>query len=497
MNGGGGLFQRAIRGGLWVFALSVSQEILALARLVILARLLSPNDFGLAGIAMLALATVDSVTQTGFDAALIQRKQDSRPYLDSAWTVGILRGLAVFALMVLVAPYAAGFFRAPEATALVRVIAVSVLARSFANIGVVYFRKELEFGRQFVWQFGGRLADFVVAVIAAFALRSVWALVLAFVAGDLVKLLLSYTLHPYRPRLSLDRERTGELFGFGKWLVGIGILVLLLTQIDNAVVGRLVGATALGFYQLARRVANVPATEIAHVIANVTFPAYSKLQDRIAKLREAYLMVLETTALAALPLAGGLLLLAPEITLGFFGEKWLPAVGAIRILAVWGVLGALASTTDAVFMAMGKPRTVSKYQSIQLVVLVSLIYPLTLRWGIRGTSLAVMLASAVPSYLALRRAGKETQGPAFDFARAIGLPLVGVCAAALPVLLFKHLRFAQPPWGLAGALVAFGAVYVVVVRFLGERFGYRVGPLAREVLKALRRGSAADESAPD
>jgi O-antigen/teichoic acid export membrane protein len=362
-----------------------------------------------------------------------------------------------------------------------------VLARSFTNIGVVYFRKELEFGRQFVWQFGGRVADFAVAVAAAVALRNVWALVLAFVAGDLVKLLLSYALHPHRPRLAIDRARTRELFGFGKWLVGLGILILLLTQVDNAVVGRLVGATALGFYQLARRMANVPATEIAHVIANVTFPAYSKIQDQVRKLREAYFMVLETTALAALPLAGGLLVLAPEVTLAFFGEKWLPSVDAIRILALWGVLVALASTTDAVFLAVGSPRTVSKYQAMQLLTLAALIYPLTLRWGIRGTSLAVTLAAIVPSWLALRRVARQIQGPSSDFARAIGLPLIGGCAAASPVLLIKRLGFSGHPWGLAFSLVTFGAVYVLVVRYLGGRFGYRFGPLVQEVVKALRR----------
>jgi len=143
-----------------VVALSVSQEVIALARLVVLARLLSPNDFGLAGIAVLTLATVDTFTQPNFETALIQTRREIRPYLDSAWTAGILRGIAASALTFLVAPYAAAFFRAPESVPLIRAIALAVLAKSFTNIGSVYFRKELEFRKQFVWQFGGRLADF-------------------------------------------------------------------------------------------------------------------------------------------------------------------------------------------------------------------------------------------------------------------------------------------------------------------------------------------------
>jgi lipopolysaccharide exporter len=486
-----GLLQRVVRGGLWVFALSVSQEILALARLVILARLLSPDDFGLAGIAVIALSTLDTLTSTGFDTALIQKKEDIRPYLDTAWTVGVLRGFVVFALMAAVAPWAAAFFRTPEATSLVRLIGLSILARSFTSIGTVTFRKDLEFGKQFAWQFAGRLTDFVVAIVAGLVLRNAWALVVAFVAGDTAKLALSYILHPYRPRFALDRPKARELFGFSKWVIGIGVLVFLLTQIDNAAVGRLVTPMPmmLGFYQIARRIANVPATEIAHVLANVTFPAYSKLQDATSKLREAYLMSLEIITLVALPVASAIAVLAPEITGGVFGEKWLPAAPAVRILAVWGAIGALASTAEPVLIAVGRPRTLTKYQAANLVVMAGLLVPFTLKWGIRGASLAVVLAAAVPCLLVTRKVARITACGAASVARIVAVPLAAAAVAGAAVLVLKRLDAVaalSSAARLAVGLAAFAVVYLGIAWWQGRRLDYRIGALVAEVLRVIR-----------
>jgi O-antigen/teichoic acid export membrane protein len=486
----GGLFDRVVRGGFWVFGFSITQEILALARLVILARLLSPHDFGLGGIAVLVLGTVDTFSQTGFDSALIQKKADTGSYLDTAWTVGILRGVAVFAVVYLIAPYGAAFFRTPGATVLIRVIGLSALARSFTSIGVVQFRKDLQFDRQFAWQFTGRLADFTIAVVAAFAFRNALALVLAFVAGDVAKLVASYVLHPYRPRFAIDWAKARELFGFGKWLLGLGIVAFVLFQGDNALVGRVVGTTLLGFYQLARRVSYVPASEIAHVISAVTFPAYSKIQDDRAKLKEAYLMVLEVTSLAALPLAGLILALTPDITSLFFGTKWLPAVPAMRLLAVWGALSAIAATADPALMAVGKPRSLTKYQAVQLLSLALVIYPATVRWSIAGTSFALVLAAILPCYLALRKVAGTTGCGAWSMARMIVLPVAASAAAGAAVWGFGRCGITETARaaGFAAAVALYAATYVGLVWWLGSRFGYGIGRILGEIMSTLPVG---------
>jgi len=181
------LSQRTGRGGFWVFLLRIIQQLFGLARLVIIARILSPNDFGLMGIALLAMATLETFSQTGFQQALIQKKEDIKSYLDAAWTVLIVRGFILFAILYLVAPYVAIFFNVPEAKPIIQVIGFSVLLQAVTNIGVIYFQKELEFNKQFIYQFAGTLADFIIAVSAVLILRNVWALVFGMLAGSAVR----------------------------------------------------------------------------------------------------------------------------------------------------------------------------------------------------------------------------------------------------------------------------------------------------------------------
>ena len=147
--------------------------------------------------------------------------------------------------MYFVAPFVASFFYAPEAKPIIQDIGFSVLLQAFTNIGVIYFQKELEFNKEFIYQFAGTLADFIVAVSAVLILKNVWALVFGMLAGNAVRCIVSYLIHPYRPRLSSDLAKAKELFGFGKWVLGSSILIFLITQGDDIFVGKLLGATAL------------------------------------------------------------------------------------------------------------------------------------------------------------------------------------------------------------------------------------------------------------
>ena len=387
------LSQKVVKGGFWVFFLRIVNRGFSLIRLIILARILAPSDFGLMGIALLTMSTLETFSQTGFQAALIQKKEDIKSYLNSAWTVLILRGFVLFVILYFIAPYTTVFFNIPEAKPIIRVIGFSILFQAFTNIGITYFKKELEFNKEFIYQFTGTLADFVVAVSAVLILKNVWALVLGLLAGNAVRCFVSYLIHPYRPRLSADLGKAKELFGFGKWILGSSILIFLITQGDDIFVGKLLGTTALGFYQMAYRISNMPASEITQVISQVTFPAYSKLQDDIPKLRESYLKVLQITAFLSFPIAGLIFALAPDFTKIFLGEKWMPMVPAMMVLVLWGVIRSMAGVNSSILQAVKKPDIITKLSAIKLLILAILIYPLSIKWGILGTSLAVLLSA--------------------------------------------------------------------------------------------------------
>jgi O-antigen/teichoic acid export membrane protein len=381
-----------VRSGFWVFALNITNRLFQFIRTIVLARALAPSDFGLMGIALLAMSALDTFSQTGFQSALIQKKETIEHDLDTAWTVSVLRGLALFAILWLAAPYIALFFNTPAATPLMRVIGISMLLNGLTNIGVVYFRKELEFNKQFAYELSGTIADLVVAVTAALLLQSAWALALGLLAGDLVRLVMSYMIHPYRPKAKLEPERASRLFSYGRWILLSNILIFIGGHGDAAVVGRVIGASALGLYQMAIRIAQLAVTETTIVIGQAAFPAYAKLQDESANLRRAYFHIAGLSATLSMPIAAGVAMLGADFTEIFLGEKWLIMVPALVMLAVAALVKSMVWTGTPLFMGSGTPKFESQVQLVRALTIVVLIVPFSTTWGISGAAFTVVLS---------------------------------------------------------------------------------------------------------
>jgi len=384
--------QKMVRGGAYLSSLKVIRKILSLIRLIIIGRILAPSDFGLMGIALLTMSAIETFSRTGYREALIQKKEDIRGYLDAAWTVLIIRGFIIFIVIYLLAPYASLFFHSPAVVPIIQVLGFAFFFEAFNNIGVVFFRKELEFNKVFIHRFVGISTNFVVAVVAALILRSVWALVFGLLAEKIVSIIVSYVIHPYRPRFSKDIEKARELFGFGKWILGSSILLFIGEHIDDIFVGRVLSATALGFYQMAYRISNMLETEITQIITGVAFPAYAKLQDHPIRLRKAYFRIMKLTMAISIPIAVGMVFLAPEFTMVFLGEKWMSMVVVIQFLAVAGLIKSIISTGSPLFTGSGYPNYQFYMQLIRGLIIIIVIYPLIMYAGISGAALGVILS---------------------------------------------------------------------------------------------------------
>lgn len=480
-----GLRSRVVRGGCWVFALRITDRLFRLARTVVLARLLAPADFGLFGIALLAMSALETFSLTGFNEALIQKKEDTKHYLDMAWTVQAIRGVILALALFLIAPYVASFFNAAAAKPILQVIGLSVLFQGFVNIGVVYFQKELEFHKTFIYQLSGSLADMGVAISAAFLLRSVWALVFGLLAGNFVRMVVSYFVHPYRPRLSFYKQQFKELFGFGKWILGSSILIFLITQGDHIFVGKLLGVTALGFYQVAYRISNMTATEISHVISMVTFPAYSKLQDNLPKLRGAYLKVLQLVAFLSFPIAGLVFVLAPDFIKIFLGQKWMPTVPLIQVLALAGLVRSIAATAGPVFFAVGKPRIDTGLQVIRLAVIAILIYPFTIKWGTLGASVVVLLSIFISNIGFSYMAVKITKCHPKNFSNVIMSPLIGTVVMVLLILRLKT-TMGIGIWQFITFACVGVLTYLLMIHLCEKVLKYRMQALIKDSINSLR-----------
>ncbi len=376
----------------WVFAGRAFGRVIQLVRVIVLARLLMPEDFGLFGIVMLAIATLETFSQIGFQTALIQRKENTDAYLDTAWTVQVIRGLVLAAILFAAAPAVAWFFEVPRAAVLLRVMCISVVLGGFVNIGIIYFQKDLEFHKQALFNVADAGVSLIVGIFLAYQLRSVWALVWAGIAGAVTRCVVSHLMVPYRPALHLRKDQFVELFRFGRWMLGSSVVVFLATRGDHAFLAKMLGAGALGLYQMAYSLSNMPATQITYLTSQVMMPAYAKVQDNRSKLGGAFLDVFEVVLSLAMPLAVFIALAGREIILGVLGPNWEAAVVPVQILAVAGLLRAVQGTAGPLFVGAGRPHMNFFMNVVRFGAIVCTIYPLTKLFGIAGTSLSVVFA---------------------------------------------------------------------------------------------------------
>lgn len=221
---------------------------------------------------------------------------------------------------------------------------------------------------------------------------------------DVSRCFLSYLFHAYRPKFQLDRKKITELFGYGRWLLGSSIVIFLATQGDDAFLGKMLGPIALGFYQLAYRISNIPATGITHLTGSVMMPAYATVQNDKERLGRGFINTLEAILTLTIPLTIFIIMATPEIVYGVLGSKWAPAIGPLQILAVAGFIRAVAATGGPLFLGSGHPQWDFWLNLVRLIVIAVTIYPLTTMWGISGTSVSVVLGlvATLPVWLRVR-----------------------------------------------------------------------------------------------
>jgi lipopolysaccharide exporter len=481
------IFRQVLFGGLWTLGLRLSNRALGFVRTIVLARLLFPADFGLIAMAMLVVTGLDSITQTGIQQALIQKKSDIEECLDTAWTVTLMRNLVLCLILVIAAPLVAGFFEAPRLTDIIRVVSLSVLLSGFANIGIVFFQKDLEFDRQFRFEWWASLAEFALTVLLAFWLRDVWALVWGGLAGNVLRVLLSYALHPYRPSFTFNPAVFRELLDFGKWISGYAVVGYAVSQLDSILIGRMLGAESLGYYQMAFLTAVIPSSEVAIAVSMVVFPSYSLLQDQPGRLRESFEKVLQVAAMICMPIGFGILAVAPEFIRIILGERWQEIVLIMQVLSIMGIAKALEGTTNSLLMAVGRPGWLMGFSALQLCLLAAILYPFISWWGIHGAAIAVTLTAILASAAAIVTAIRITGSMGRRILTLLTVPLGASMAMAAGIILLKRLMGTVGLPGLLFLVVVGVGLYVAcLISADAALTSGRYRNLAADLLTGLR-----------
>jgi O-antigen/teichoic acid export membrane protein len=380
-------------GAAWMVLFKLSERVLSLISMLVLARLLVPADFGVVAIASSVLALLEVFIALGLDVALISRPDVTREHYNSAWTFKVLLGLAVALILLIISGPAALFFNEPRIADVIRVLAIGSFVQGLENIGVVDFRKELKFATEFRFQIAKRLIMIAVTLPLAFLLRNYWALTIGAVTGRVAWVVLSYFAHPFRPRWSLSKTR--DLMSLSTWLVFSSALYYFAEQSANLALGRLSGPRATGLYALSYDFASLPTAQLIAPINRAVLPGLAKLSGKIDELARSALNVFALTCMLAIPAGMGLSVTAPVVVPLLLGKQWLEAVPVLQLLALASATNSLLSSSWATYLALQSPRTPTLIHGVYVLLQGVLLILLCPKLGAHGAAISVFIAAIV------------------------------------------------------------------------------------------------------
>ncbi len=388
-----GYFRDTVKGVTWVGAFRGVTRAIAFAKTAILARVLVPAQFGLFGIATLILAFLEILVETGVNVVLIQEKDNVDKYINTAWVVSIIRGVLISIVILIAASPVSIFFKSPNSLNLLYLIAVVPFIRGFINPSIVKFQKELQFDKEFWFKSVIFALDAGTAIILALITKSATSLVWGLIVGAFAEVILSFIFARPIPRVSFEIEKLKRVIGRGKWITGAGIFRYFFRQGDDAVVGKILGEAPLGIYQVAYKISSLPVSEVADVVARVTFPVYTKISKDGGRLKKAFLKTTLVVTALVVPVGLVIFLFPRQIVLIILGEKWLEAVPVLKILSIYGVSRAVVNPALTLFLAVKKQEIVTLVTFISVLGLGFSIIPLVLKFGIMGAGMAAIIGS--------------------------------------------------------------------------------------------------------
>lgn len=391
--------RKIVKGAMWLVGLRWALRLLGFINIIILARLLEPADFGVAALALTIAGILNNLSEFRTDLALIHNADASRAHYDSAWTLMLIRGVVLAVLIAAIAHPASVFLDEPRIEPVIHVLAVVVLIESARNIGIVDYYKHLTLDLEFKLQLISRLCSFVAVVACAVLLRNYWALIAGLFAFWVTMTVLSFVMHPYRPRLALSKWR--ELFHFSKWLWLNGILQYLCFQTDVLILGKMTGVAATGFYSVAKRTGDLVGSEFVGPVRNALFPGFVQLVKDEARFRKCFVDSFAIILAIGLPATIGFALVADLFTLAVLGEKWAPSIPVMQIMALNALLLVCIANSQSAFFALGRPDLWTGVIGLRALLVIPLLLLAIDAFGIVGAASAVTFSGGAALILAL------------------------------------------------------------------------------------------------
>jgi O-antigen/teichoic acid export membrane protein len=460
-----GLAQRTLRGMFWAYGSYVGLRLSTLIATAILARLLTPKDFGLVAVATTFMAFLDMLQGLGIGQALViasDEEIDDRANIAFTLSVGI--GAALMAVTAALGPAAAAFFHQPRLVAVMPVLGSTFLILSLSSTHYALAMRNIDFRTRTIAELTDAFVRGGAGIALALAGAGVWSLVIGYVAGNIAMSAILWTLVPWKPRRVRDWTHVRNLLSFGGYVTGLGLMAAFLTQFDNLVVGRVLGATQLGYYSIATKIPSLFILNLAVVAGQVLFPAFASLDEEA--LRRGVIVSFRYIAMVVFPLTAFLIVLAEPLTILVFGPHWHGAVAAARVLSLWALMSPISMVCGNAFMSRGRARVLFLLAVPQAIALVAgslAVAPygiVAVSWVQAGIAIAAQVVTLVI-------AQRMFQLNVRSILAAFGPPLLASAALAVALLLVNSLTASAWP-EIVGGAVGGGLVYLTLLHLLAR-----------------------------
>lgn len=417
----------------------VGHRIIHLASTVVLARLLDPDDFGRVDVVVVVLVILGQLAGLGMSQAVIHNKRDTAKVAFHGFSVTAVAGLVAFGALALSAETVAGLLDKPYAAELIRVMSVWILLNSLTMVPLALLEKGLRFGRVGALTLVSELTYIGTALVLAYLGYGFLSLAYAFLARGVCMLGLSWTLSPgwsWLVRTPVDPHLLKELISYGLRTVSSSGLALINSSWDNLLVGVRLGDAALGFYGRSYLFVNL-IKSLNDSVSRVLFPSYTRIAEDQQRLRNAYITGVRFVSLITVPAALGIFAIAPELVSTALGEKWLPAVPALQILAFMSVVRPLSGTTAPLFLAVNRPGNNIRVSLVHTAIMIPLGLALVSR-GITGVAVAIVTAYTIGFFYNIHQVQVFLPRSATSILRAIVPALVCGSVMVLAVMAAKQ-----------------------------------------------------------
>lgn len=360
--------------------------------LAVLARLLSPSDFGLMGMIMVVVGFAQAFADMGLSNAIIQRRDVPESHLSSFFWINCLTGIVLFICILLIRPLVVIYFKQPDLSNYLIFAAFIFLITPVGQIFTTLLRKELRFKTLSKIEITGS------AVYSAFAIGLALAKfgVLSLIFGQLIQSLFTVIIlffvfrKSWLPRLHFSIKEIKSYLSFGAFQLGERTVNYFSANIDYIIIGRFLGPSALGFYTLAYHLMIFPLSKVNPIITKVAFPVFSKIQNDNDRLRRGYCKAINYISMLSFPMLAGMLVVAPEFVRLVYGAKWEPSITVLQIFCLVGVFKSLGNPVGSILLAKGRA-DIGFYWNMFAVIVVSVAVIVGVKWGINGVAVAILI----------------------------------------------------------------------------------------------------------